>query len=75
MIPMPVIPKWTETHEAEEPTLAANPEDSKLPEEGASGLRILFLTGAMLLGGLLLLLHGCHPHEDTELFGRALSWF
>jgi len=34
-------------------------------------LRPWFVAGLLLLGGLLILAHGCHGNDDNELFGRA----
>jgi hypothetical protein len=40
-------------------------------EPSSPRLRPWFVAGLLLLGGLLILAHGCHGNDDNELFGRA----
>ena len=36
--------------------------------------RVWFLVCVLLLGGFLLLAHGCHGNEDNELFALYRCW-
>ena len=48
----------------------AGGEGAEVPRADSNqpGSRVWFVAGLLLLTGLLILAHGCHGDEDTELF-------